>query len=158
MGVAVCAHVREGPARDLNLVRDRVQSQERAERRRVELWRMFPLREDLMAGAEFADVMIPNVLLESLELTAEILLGFLPVKGALTAWDRVPRKLRMVFVRAELRGHSRSRGEPVRCLALCVPVEIRDGRCFQFLLAFAVGFPCLRDGKKRELSSSGVVA
>ena len=152
MGVAVCAHVREGPARDLNLVRDRVQSQERAERRRVELWRMFPLREDLMAGAEFADVMIPNVLLESLELTAEILLGFLPVKGALTAWDRVPRKLRMVFVRAELRGHSQC------CLALCVPVEIRDGRCFQFLLAFAVGFPCLRDGKKRELSSSGVVA
>ena len=152
MGVAVCAHVREGPARDLNLVRDRVQSQERAERRRVELWRMFPLREDLMAGAEFADVMIPNVLLEFLELTAEILLGFLPVNGALTAWDRVPRKLRMVFVRAELRGHSRC------CLALCVPVEIRDGRCFQFLLAFAVGFPCLRDGKKRELSSSGVVA
>ena len=152
MGVTVCAHVREGPARDLNLVRDRVQSQERAERRRVELWRMFPLREDLMAGAEFADVMIPNVLLESLELTAEILLGFLPVKGALTAWDRVPRKLRMVFVRAALRGRSRC------CLALCVPVEIRDGRCFQFLLAFAVGFPCRRDGKKRELSSSGVVA
>ena len=152
MGVAVCAHVREGPARDLNLVRDRVQSQERAERRRVELWRMFPLREDLMAGAEFADVMIPNVLLESLELTAEILLGFLPVKGALTAWDRVPRKLCMVFVRAALRGHSRC------CLALCVPVEVRDGRCFQFLLAFAVEFPCRRDGKKRELSSSGVVA
>ena len=111
-----------------------------------------------MAGAEFADVMIPNVLPEFLELTTEILLGFLPVNGAPTAWDRVPRKLCMVFKRAELRGHSRSRGEHVRCLALCVPVEIKDGRCFQFLSAFSVGFPCLRDGKKRELSSAGVVA
>ena len=90
MGVAVRAHVREVPARDLNLVRDSVQSKERAERRRVELGRIFPFRENLMAGAEFADVMIPNVLPEFLELTTEILLGFLPVNGAPTAWDRVP--------------------------------------------------------------------
>ena len=121
MGVAVCAHVREVPARDLNLVRDSVQSQEQAERRRVELGRIFPFREDLMAGAEFTNVMIPNVLPEFLELTTEVLLGFLPVNGAPTAWDRVPRKLCMVFKRAELRGHSRSRGEHVRCLAFCVP-------------------------------------
>ena len=59
-----------------------------------------------MAGAEFADVMIPNVLPEFLELTTEILLGFLPVNGAPTAWDRVLQKLCMVFMRAELRGHS----------------------------------------------------
>jgi hypothetical protein len=62
MCVAVRAHVREMPARDLNLVRDSVQSQERAERRRVELGRIFPFRKDLVAGAEFSDVMIPNVL------------------------------------------------------------------------------------------------
>ncbi len=90
MGVAVPAHVREVPARDLNLVRDSVQSKERAEQRRVELGRIFPFRENLMAGAEFADVMIPNVLPEFLELTTEILLGFLPVNGAPTVWDRVP--------------------------------------------------------------------
>jgi hypothetical protein len=109
MGVAVCAHVREVPARDLNLVRDSVQSKE------------LPFRENLMAGAKFANVMIPNVLPEFLELTTEIILGFLPVNGAPTAWDRVPRKLCMVFKRAELRGHSQSRGEHVRCLAFCVP-------------------------------------
>jgi hypothetical protein len=69
----------------------------------------------------YGDVMIPNVLPEFLELTTEILLGFLPVNDAPTAWDRVRRKLCMVFMRAELRGHSQSRGEHVRCLALCVP-------------------------------------
>ncbi len=90
MGVAVRAHVQEVPARDLNLVRDSVQSKERAERRRVELGRIFPFRKNLMAGAEFTDVMIPNVLPEILELTTEMLLGFLPVNGAPTAWDRVP--------------------------------------------------------------------
>ena len=90
MGVAVRAHVREVPARDLNLVRDSVQSKERAERRRVELGRIFPFCENLMAGAKFANVMIPSVLPEFLELTTEILLGFLPVNGAPTAWDRVP--------------------------------------------------------------------
>ncbi len=139
------------PARDLNQVRDSVQSQERAEQCRVELGRIFPFPEDLMAGAKFANVMIPNVLPEFLELTTEILLGFLPVNGAPTVWDQVPQNLCMVFMRAELRGHSQSRA----CAFL---VEIKDGQCFQFLSAFSVGFQCLRDGKMREQSSAGVVA
>ena len=121
MALAVRPHVQEMPARDLNLIRDGVQSEKRAERRRVELTRISSFREDLMAGAEFVDVVIPKILPEGLKLMTEILLGFLPVNGAPTAWDQVPRELGTVLKRVELGGHSRSRGEHVHCLTFCVP-------------------------------------
>ena len=108
MGVTVRVLVREMPTRDLNLVRDGIQGEKRAKRCRVELTGIFPFRENLMARTKFADVMIPNVLPEGLELTTEELLGFLPVDGALTAWGRVPQKLGGALLTiAELGRHSR---------------------------------------------------
>ena len=74
-----------------------------------------------MARAEFVDVVIPKILPEGLKLMTEILVGFLPVNSAPTAWGQVPRELGMVLKRAELGGQSRSRGEPMRCLNLCAP-------------------------------------
>ena len=74
-----------------------------------------------MAGAEFVDVVIPKILPELLQLTTEILFGFLTVNGAPTAWGRVPQELGTVLKRAELGGQSRSRGEHVRCLNIFAP-------------------------------------
>ena len=74
-----------------------------------------------MAGTEFADVVIPNVLSEGLELKMEVLLGFLPVDGALTTRCRVPRKLGASLKRAELGRHSHSRGTSVFCRRRCEP-------------------------------------
>ena len=74
-----------------------------------------------MAGAEFVDVVIPKILPEGLKLTTEILFGFLPVNGAPTAWGQVPRELGTVLKREELAGHSRSRGEHLRCLTFFAP-------------------------------------
>jgi hypothetical protein len=121
MAVAVRAHVREMPARDLNLIRDGVQSEKRVERHQVELTRISSFCKNLMAGAKFAIVVIPKILPEGLKLTTEILLGFLPVNCAPTVWDQVPRELGTVLERAELGGHSRSRGDHVKCLTFCVP-------------------------------------
>jgi hypothetical protein len=91
MGAAVRAHVREMPTRDLDLVRDSVQGEKRAERRLMELSGVFPLHKNRMSGAKFADIMIPNILPKFLKLTSEILLGFSPVNSATTARSRVPR-------------------------------------------------------------------
>ena len=121
MAVAVRAHVREMPARDLNLIRDGVQGEKRAERHQVELTRISSFRENLMAGAKFANIVIPKILPEGLKLTTEILFGFLPVNGAPTAWGRVPRELGTVRKRAKLGEHSQSRSEHVRCLTFCTP-------------------------------------
>ena len=74
-----------------------------------------------MSGAEFIDIVIPKILREGLKLTTEILLGFLPINGAPTVWGQVPQELGTVLKRAELGGHSRSRGEHVRCLTFCAP-------------------------------------
>ena len=68
-----------------------------------------------MARAEFVDVVIPKILPEG------ILVGFLPVNGAPTAWGQVPRELGTVLKRPELGGHSRSRSEHVRCLNFFAP-------------------------------------
>ena len=75
-----------------------------------------------MAGAEFTNVVIPNVSSEGFELAAKILLGGLPVaEGALAAWDRVPRKLGGALLEsaelemlkdAELGRHSQSPSNP----------------------------------------------
>ena len=74
-----------------------------------------------MARAKFVDVVIPKILPEGLKLTTEILVGFLPVKGAPTAWGQVPRELGTVLKKAELGGHLRSHGEHVRCLNFFAP-------------------------------------
>ena len=88
MGVAISTLVQEVPARNFYLIRDRVQGKKRSKQRGIVLSCIFPFRKDFVAGAEFTNVVIPNVSSEGFELAAKILLGGLPVsEGALAAWD-----------------------------------------------------------------------
>jgi hypothetical protein len=53
-----------------------------------------------------------------------------------------------VFKSSELRGHSISLDEPVRCLAVCVPGR-DDARDVPYSFsAFSVGLPCRREGSE----------
>ena len=72
--MAVPARVRKMPTRNLDLVWDRVQLEQRSKGRPVELARVFSLCKNSMSCAEFVNVMVLNVLSKHLELTPEIFL------------------------------------------------------------------------------------
>ena len=88
---AVVARVWESRARDLDLIRDRVEGEERAKRRRDKLTRVLALSQNPVTGAECADIMGADVLAEFLELAPEVICTFSLVSGAATTGYRVPR-------------------------------------------------------------------
>ena len=87
---AVVARVWKSRARDLNLIRDRVEGEERAKRRRNELTRVLALSQNPVTGAKCADIMGADVLAEFLELATEVVCRFSSVSGAATTRYRVP--------------------------------------------------------------------
>ena len=92
MRMAKPTRMRKMPTGNLDLVRDRVQLEQRSKRRPVELAREFSLCKNSMSCAEFVNVMVPNVLPKLLQLTPEIFLGFLFVESsAPAARNSVPR-------------------------------------------------------------------
>ena len=59
--MTVSALVREVPARNFYLVRDRVQSEKQSKRRGEKLSRVFPFRQDFVARAERSNIVITDV-------------------------------------------------------------------------------------------------
>ena len=120
--MAVPARVRKMPTRNLDLVRDRVQSEKRSKRRGEKLSRVFPFRQDSMARAERSNIVITDVSPERFKLMAKVFFGCLPIfERAHAARDRVPRELEgALFESAELEmlecagfgGHSQAPGAP----------------------------------------------
>ena len=92
--MTVGALVREVPARNFYLVRDRVQSEKRSKRRGEKLSRVFSFRQYSVARSERSNVVITDVSTERVKLTAKVVFRGLPVaESARTARDRVPRTL-----------------------------------------------------------------